>query len=228
MLRETLLESLRRFPGDLLMIQRVGQDLESNGEWQLMREVLQQQLNHVPAGSPGEAHITYLLAKASLELGEERRALALIGRSLLVRPDFAYSHHIKGRALARLQRFPEAIAAQQRCLELAPDFSWGWFELGCLQRQQGELHTAVIHLNRALALQSASDPQHHRLIEGVLQELNDQLQRQERQAAALALWPDRAVPQPGEQLEALDEIALQLEAFRQFLERAERRSEPGG
>lgn len=221
MLRETLLESLRRFPGDLQMIQRLGQDLESSGEWPLLREVLQQQLSHVPTGTPGEAQVTYLLAKACLEMGEERRALALVGRSLLVRPDFAYSHHIQGRALARLQRFPEAIAAQRRCLELAPEFSWGWFELGCLHRQQGQLQTAVVHLKRALSLQTTSDAQHQKLIQQILQEVEDRLRQQERHAAALALWPDRSVPKPGEQLWALDEIELQLEAFRQFLDRVE-------
>ena len=79
MLKETLLESLRRFPGDPAMIQRLGHELETSSEWQLMLDVLEQQLPHVKQGTPGEAQVTYLLAKASVELGIERRALALIG-----------------------------------------------------------------------------------------------------------------------------------------------------
>ncbi|PZV23357.1 MAG: hypothetical protein DCF18_06520 [Cyanobium sp.] len=221
--RETLLESLRRFPGDAGMIQRLGQELEASGDWPLMVEALQPQLQHVKAGTPLEAQITYLLAKASLELGDERRSLALIGRSLLGRPDFAFSHHIKGRALARLQRCAEAIAAQQRCVELAPTFCWGWFELGCQLRHQGDLEQAMGSLRRALALQPAENQHHHRLIERALGEVEAELAQRERQEAALSLWPDRALVPQGQRLPSLDEIELQLEQFRLFLHRHEAR-----
>ncbi len=217
MQRETLLESLRRFPGDPGTIQRLAHELEIKSEWPLMLEVLEQQLPHVKSGTQAEAQVTYLMVKASLELGHERRALALIGRSLLLRPDFALSHHIKGRALSRMQRFLEAITAQQRCVELAPGFCWGWFELGSLQRDQGALSEARQSLRRALALQPPQDGFHFRLIRGVLAEVEGQLRQQERQEAARSLWPDRPLPRLGERLSSLDEMELELEQFALFL-----------
>ena len=227
MLKETLLESLRRFPGHPVMIQRLGHELESRSEWQLMLEVLEQQLPHVQPGTPGEAQVTYLLAKASVELGIERRALAWIGRSLLLRPDFAFSHHIKGRALAGMERNAEAIAAQQRCVQLAPDFCWGWFELGRLQRHQGQLSEATGSLRRALDLQPAEARHHHTLIREALAEAEAQLGQRERQEAALSLWPDRPLPREGERLGHLDELELELEQFHLFLNRQEpHRQEP--
>lgn len=219
MRKETLLEGLRSFPGDPGMIQRLGQELESSGDWQLMQEVFQRQLSHVPNGSALEAHVSYLVAKACLELGERRQALALIGRSLLLRSDFAYSHHLHGRALAQLNRLPEALAAQRRCVELAPDFPWGWFELGCLQRHQGDPQAAMISLQRALDLQPAEEPQHRTLFEQALRETERELQRRERQEACLALWPDRPPPSDHERLPALDELELELEQFSRFLDR---------
>ena len=218
MLRETLLEGLRRFPGDPELIQRLGRELETSGEWQLMQEVLQRQLAHVPAGSPLEAQVDYLLAKASIELGEERRALAMIGRSLLLRPNFAFSHHIKGRALAKLRLFSEAITAQRRCVELAPEFSWGWFELGCLLRRQGDMEGAIAHLRRCLTLQAVSDQQHHVLVLSTLQDAERELALKERKEAALSLWPERPPPHEGERLAIFDEMELQIEQFRLFLD----------
>ena len=223
MLKETLLESLRRFPGDPAMIQRLGHELETSSEWQLMLDVLEQQLPYVKQGTPGEAQVTYLLAKASVELGIERRALALIGRSLLIRPDFAFSHHIKGRALAGMQRFAEAIAAQQRCVQLAPDFCWGWFEFGRLQRHQGKLSDASGSLKRALELQPVQARHHHHLMREALEEVKTQLGQQERQEAALSLWPERPLPREGERLSSLDELELQLEQFNLFLNKIERK-----
>ena len=222
--KETLLEGLRSFPGDPGMIQRLGQELEGSGDWQLMQEVFQRQLSHVPSGSALEAHVSYLVAKACLELGERRQALALIGRSLLLRSDFAYSHHLQGRALAQLNRLPEALAAQRRCVGLAPDFPWGWFELGCLQRRQGDPQAAMASLQRALELQSAEEPQHRALFERALQETERELGRRDRHEAALTLWPDRPPPADHERLPALDELELELEQFRQFLDR---RQAPG-
>jgi len=217
MLKETLLESLRRFPGDSGTIQRLGHELETNAEWPLMLEVLEQQLPHVKSGTQAEAQVTYLMAKAAVELGHARRALALIGRSLLLRPDFAFSHHIKGRALSGMQRFAEAITAQQRCVQLAPNFCWGWFELGCLQRDQGTLAEAKQSLRRALGLQPARDGYHFRLIHGVLGEVDGQLRQQERQEAARSLWPDQPLPRLGERLSSLDEMELEMEQFDLFL-----------
>jgi hypothetical protein len=55
MQRETLLESLRRFPGDPGTIQRLAHELEIKSEWPLMLEVLEQQLPHVKSGTQAEA-----------------------------------------------------------------------------------------------------------------------------------------------------------------------------
>ena len=106
-------------------------------------------------------------------------------------------------------------------MQLAPDFCWGWFELGHLQRHQGKLSAASSSLKRALELQPVQARHHHNLIREALEEVRAQLGQQERQEAALSLWPDRPVPQQGERLSSLDELELQLEQFNLFLNRQE-------
>ena len=61
------------------------------------------------------------------------------------------------------------------------------------------------------------------LIREALEEVKAQLGQQERQEAALSLWPERPLPREGERLSSLDELELQLEQFNLFLNKIERR-----
>ncbi len=215
------MEGLRALPGDESLLRTLSSLLEAEGNWQELQQIMLEQLPRLPRGTSLEAHVCYLAGKACLELGDLRQALALSTRSVQGRGDFAYSHHIHGRTLARMGRRAEALQAQQRCAALAPEFSWCWYEIGQLQIAQGDIGAARAALQRALALQEAQDPGGTDLFRQALEGVQSQANLAERRAAAASLWPERALLAPHERLDAIDELALQTEEFRLFLDRLE-------
>ena len=223
MKKQTLLEGLRALPGDESLLRTLASLLEAEGNWQELQQIMLEQLPRLPRGTPLEAHVCYLAGKASLEVGDLRQALALSTRSVQGRGDFAYSHHIHGRTLARMGRRAEALQAQQRCAALAPEFSWCWYEIGQLQIAQGDLAAARLALRQALALQEAQDPRSTGLFRQALEAVESQAMLAERRAAAASLWPERPPLSPHERLDAIDELALLTEEFRLFLDRLEQR-----
>lgn len=222
--KQTLLEGLRALPGDERLLRSLATLLEQEKAWRELLEMILQQLPRLPRGTPLEAHACYLGGKAALELGELRQALALSSRSVQMQPDIWYSQHIHGRVLSRMGRRMEALQAQQRCADLAPRFPWCWFEIGQLQLAQGEVRAAREAFEQALTLQEERDPAGTVLFRQALAGVESQARLAERQAAALGLWPDRPAPGPGEQLSALDELALAVEQFRRFLDRHEQQA----
>jgi tetratricopeptide (TPR) repeat protein len=219
--KQTLMEGLRALPGDESLLRTLSSLLEAEGNWQELQQIMLEQLPRLPRGTSLEAHVCYLAGKACLELGDLRQALALSTRSVQGRGDFAYSHHIHGRTLARMGRRAEALQAQQRCAALAPEFSWCWYEIGQLQIAQGDIGAARAALQRALVLQEAQDPCGTDLFRQALEGVESQANLAERRAAAASLWPERALLAPHERLDAIDELALLTEEFRLFLDRME-------
>ena len=219
--KQTLMEGLRALPGDESLLRTLSSLLEAEGNWQELQQIMLEQLPRLPRGTSLEAHVCYLAGKACLELGDLRQALALSTRSVQGRGDFAYSHHIHGRTLARMGRRAEALQAQQRCAALAPEFSWCWYEIGQLQIAQGDIGAARAALQRALVLQEAQDPGGTDLFRQALEGVESQANLAERRAAAASLWPERALLAPHERLDAIDELALLTEEFRLFLDRME-------
>ncbi len=215
------MEGLRALPGDESLLRTLSSLLEAEGNWQELQQIMLEQLPRLPRGTSLEAHVCYLAGKACLELGDLRQALALSTRSVQGRGDFAYSHHIHGRTLARMGRRAEALQAQQRCAALAPEFSWCWYEIGQLQIAQGDIGAARAALQRALVLQEAQDPGGTDLFRQALEGVESQANLAERRAAAASLWPERALLAPHERLDAIDELALLTEEFRLFLDRME-------
>ena len=227
MQKETLLEGLRALPGDESLLRTLGSLLEEEGNWQELQQIMLDQLPRLPRGSALEAHVSYLAGKACLELGDLRQALALSTRAVQGRADFAYSHHIHGRTLARMGRRVEALGAQQRCAALAPGFPWCWFEIGQLQRAQGDMAAAKAALQRALALQEAQNPAGAEMFRRTLEGVQEEASLAERRAAAASLWPERAPLGPDERLDPIDKLAVVVEEFRLFLELLEGRGTLG-
>ena len=54
-----------------------------------------------------------------------------------------------GAALARQQKYPQAIEYLRRAIELQPDSTWAHYEMGSSLLKTGDYKTAVIHLEIA-------------------------------------------------------------------------------
>jgi tetratricopeptide (TPR) repeat protein len=219
--KQTLFEGLRALPGDESLFRTLGALLDREADWSELRRLALEQLPHLPRGSRLEAQAAYLGGKACLELGDLRQALSLITRALRLQDDFAYSHHIHGRVLARMGRRVEAILAQERCAALAPGFPWCWFELGQLQLEIDQTAAGREALQRALHLAEVQDPggPSQGLFRRALAGVENRARLEERRAAARHLWPDRSELGPQERLRAIDELALSVEQFSRFLDR---------
>lgn len=91
-----------------------------------------------------------------LQEGKLEDAIAAYRLAIELNPDYSWSHHNLGEALAKLGQFEEAIAAFRRALELKPDFSWSYHHLGDALAQQEQWEESVIAFGKAIEL----NPQH--------------------------------------------------------------------
>ena len=79
-------------------------------------------------------------------------AVGLCDHALTVEPDNTGLWNAKGVMLKKLERYPEAIAAYERALELTPGFSAAWENLGIVYALNGDLGSAEEKLERAVEL----------------------------------------------------------------------------
>ncbi|MEZ2232317.1 tetratricopeptide repeat protein [Microcoleus sp.] len=91
-----------------------------------------------------------------LEEGNLEEAIAAYRLAIELNPDYSWSHHNLGEALAKVCQFEAAIAAFRRAIELNPDFSWSYHHLGDALAQQEQWEESVIAFRKAIEL----NPQH--------------------------------------------------------------------
>ncbi|MEK0191436.1 tetratricopeptide repeat protein [Microcoleus anatoxicus] len=91
-----------------------------------------------------------------LQEGKLEDAIAAYRLAIELNPDYSWSHHNLGEALAKLGQLEEAIAAFRRAIELKPDFSWSYHHLGDALAQQEQWEESVIAFGKAIEL----NPQH--------------------------------------------------------------------
>ena len=61
--------------------------------------------------------------------GDLREALSLYDEALSSDPDNAYLQNLRAYTLFRLGRTEEAIAGEQRSIQIEPNYAWGYFDL---------------------------------------------------------------------------------------------------
>lgn len=225
MQQHTLLQGLQAMPGDGALLAALATLLEQQGDWRTLREVLLEQLPQLPRGASQEGQLVYLAAKACLELGDDQQAVRLASKATALLPRFSYAHHILGRALARVARREEAMAAQRRCAELEPSFVWCWFEIGSLALELGDSSLARSAFQQALGRQELQDPNNTAMLREVLARAEQACLWEERELAARQLWPDRPPPRAGQSLAPIDQLALITEEFRLFLDKVQHTGE---
>lgn len=147
---------------------------------------------HAIAMNPNLVSAQNNLAVILCELGRPLEALDLLDKTLLLVPNAAWVHVHRGNTLKDLKRFPEAIAAYDRALQIAPALSEGWNNLADVLQLSGDTAQAVAAAERALGL-NPDDPE-------VLNTLGTlyAIEKRPRDAEAmlrraLAIQPDNAI-----------------------------------
>ena len=107
------------------------------------------------------ARVQYLLLKwrtqASLVFGLQRAARESLDRILTLWPGDAYALGSRAHAAAQANDRAAAIADYRSLLATNPGHSHGWFNLGFLLEQQGELDDARVALQRAVEIEPKLD-----------------------------------------------------------------------
>lgn len=88
--------------------------------------------------------------------GLERALTALLARPGLGTPEQLAIHHVRGRERRMAQRWREALADFDRCLELAPDDVRAWTGRGLTHRYRRDFERAAEDFTRALDLDPGS------------------------------------------------------------------------
>lgn len=118
-------------------------------------------MNAVPDRRTRPARLQHLLlkwrAQACLVLGLYQAARDTLDRMLMLWPGDAYALGSRAHAAAQANDRAAAIADYRSLLATNPQHSHGWFNLGFLLEQQGELDEAHAALQRAVELEPNLD-----------------------------------------------------------------------
>jgi tetratricopeptide (TPR) repeat protein len=106
----------------------------------------------VLATDPNDPDALHLLGVVALQRGDPGCAVALIGRSIALRPDDATSHANLGEAYWALGQVDRVIECCQTALRLEPGNPGTLCNLGSTLIARGDIDAALAHLRRAVDL----------------------------------------------------------------------------
>ncbi len=142
-----------------------------------------------------------MMAHALLMNGEPARALAEAQAKDVPRADTAYATRIAAVAFATLGRVPQAFAAFDKALALAPDDPVLWLDIARFRRATGDRAAALLASDRAMAL-APGDP--------AALTLRAEMVRAQYGPVAALPWFDKAIAIAPDYLPALTEYAATL------------------
>lgn len=85
--------------------------------------------------------------------GNYAEAVNYYDRALALDPENAYILNLKGYALFKLKRFPDAVQALNASAKADPQYAWAYFDLARVQCAAGSLSDAQSAIKKALQLQ---------------------------------------------------------------------------
>ena len=85
--------------------------------------------------------------------GNYTDAVNYYDRALALDPENAYILNLKGYALFKLKRFPEAVQVLNASVKADPQYAWAYFDLARVQCAAGNLSEAQSAIEKALQLQ---------------------------------------------------------------------------
>ena len=110
----------------------------------IYREVLRQQPTH-----SGALHLLGLIA---LHTRHTERAVELIQKAIVLKPDFTEAHFDRGNALYNLKRYEEAVTSYDKVIALKQDFAEAYSNRGLALRDLKRPDEALASFDRAIAL----------------------------------------------------------------------------
>lgn len=143
----------------------------------------------VARAEPRNAEALHLLGALRLDRGDAAGACRLIEAAIRLRPEAAIYQHNLGKALDRLGRLDEAVAAHRRAATTRPADPELWEALAIAEWDNKEVEAAARSFRQALALAPGRVP--------TLTRLGDLLQEMEDLPGALACYREAVARDPG-------------------------------
>ncbi len=150
---------------------------------------------------PKEALKSFRRGQELAEAGNNESAVQELAKTVALDPEFAEAHAALGVTYAHLMRFAEAEAELKRAIALDPS-SPGYYNLGLVYFQTGNMHAAEASVRKALQL-PYSEPSTHLLLAYIL--MPDPTKREEAEKHLRVAA--RTIPQAGYLLNKLQEGA---------------------
>jgi Tfp pilus assembly protein PilF len=175
---------------------------------------------------PDDADAVHLLGVVSLQRGDARRAVELIGRALALRPGAADFHNNMGEAHRALGALEVALGHYREAVRLDPRHADAHNNLGVALKAKGALEPAETHFRQAIKI-APSHPRAHNNLGTVLRALGkyEEAERELRRAVEIAPAYADAHSNLGNVLWALDKRDEALAAQRKALELDPRNAE---
>ena len=136
-----------------------------------------------------EPEFLFAQAKGLHKVGRLAEAIALYGRAVELRPDYAEAHNNLGNALGEAKRFEEAAASLRRAADLRPELAPIHTNLGLALGRLKRFEEAAVSHRRAIELQPDLAPTHNNLAM-TLRELGRLEEALAHYRQAIALKPD--------------------------------------
>ncbi len=111
---------------------------------EVYRKVLERDANHAGALN--------LLGLVAGQLGDDEKAIELIGRAVAIKPEYREAHINLGNSLCRRGRLEEAVTAYKRALELNPKDAISLCNLSAALKDLGKLDGAIEAAGRAIEI----------------------------------------------------------------------------
>jgi tetratricopeptide (TPR) repeat protein len=131
--------------------ENLGQALVQAGEFGAAAKHLDRALQ-ILGHTPDAAYPHYLRAKVNTEQNDIQQAAAHLNEAVSLRPDFAEAWSDLGQARKTLLDNAGALAAFRRAVDAGPDDAVAQYRLGSEYLHQGQPHLAILHLQKASAL----------------------------------------------------------------------------
>ncbi|MCC3424654.1 MAG: tetratricopeptide repeat protein [Microcoleus sp. PH2017_01_SCD_O_A] len=84
--------------------------------------------------------------------GKWGRAIIAYRKSIVLKPNFSWSHHNLAEAFSKVGRWDAAIACYRTACNLNPNSAWSHYKLGEILILQGTQDEAIIHFQKAIEI----------------------------------------------------------------------------
>jgi tetratricopeptide (TPR) repeat protein len=103
--------------------------------------------------TPSDPENLYNMSRLYQDLGDDDRAFDAINQAILLEPDSACYLNTRGYIYNNLGDYQAAVDDISRSLELNPEYPTGWANLGCAERELGNLSEAIRCFGNAIEYQ---------------------------------------------------------------------------